>query len=610
MKETNTLITKGNSLVHAYIDISLKTFRKISVSLGHYANSRVDDVRLVLKEMGNLAYDFFDFAQKAAQELVLHEADEWRRGVMNGMARCFHAFFAILVKFRCACMCLRSANESEKFDPFCPTSIFERRSLNEGLNTILKPNSIFHKVFCEPTSTVKGDKGMLPIEFCNRVALWATLLEEVFEKSRQSKDNAFQESVYKGIAKIKGKPHICYCLYTACILSESKEASMKYLKCLAELIYKEDPVQSLPRSVFNSLQRNPPNASNSKEQLLHCCDMSVRVFEKCVHNIGQHSKSTASANKMITTKNESQMLLNNFSTIIGALTLYKFARQTLLDLKILKICGMVLLRTNLPIGIAVNASIILLYIFQNVLDESSDEDGFSTLIDQVLLFPGVLYGLKKRVTCNISIPDKRLTSNCIEILKHVIEVFVFAHNRAHSASQVKDEDVVRSSTVCDFLNKIKTKKYDILAWLRGSICCENTHLCKVVHDDLEVGMNLMYICVNLTAMLHRYRPYLIKDSAYVETEEFHEDHRNLSECEISLATNLLELIKKHVSVANRKQVVRSLRFYVMRIKEVIENSDCNADQVFLTVPEVEYQSYKHYWPEGKTSVFCKTLYKS
>ena len=329
MKETNTLITKGNSLVHAYIDISLKTFRKISVSLGHYANSRVDDVRLVLKEMGNLAYDFFDFAQKAAQELMLHEADEWRRGVMNGMARCFHAFFAILVKFRCACMCLRSANESEKVDPFCITSIFERRSLNKGLNTILKPNSIFYKIFCEPTSTIKGDKCMLPIEFCNRVALWATLLEEVFEKSRQSKDNAFQESVYKGIAKIKGKPHICYCLFTACILSESKEASMKYLKCLVELIYKEDPVQSLPRSVFNSLQRNPPNASNSKEQLLHCCDMSVRVFEKCVHKLGQHTKSTASANRMIAKKTESQILLNNFSTIIGALALYKFARQTL-----------------------------------------------------------------------------------------------------------------------------------------------------------------------------------------------------------------------------------------------------------------------------------------
>ena len=29
IKETNTLITKGNSLVHVYIDISLKTFHKI-----------------------------------------------------------------------------------------------------------------------------------------------------------------------------------------------------------------------------------------------------------------------------------------------------------------------------------------------------------------------------------------------------------------------------------------------------------------------------------------------------------------------------------------------------------------------------------------------------
>ena len=94
------------------------------------------------------------------------------------------------------------------------------------------------------------------LEFCNRVALWATLLEEVLEKSRQSKDNAFQESVYKGIAKIKGTSYLLR-LFTACIL-ESKEASMKYLKCLVELIYKEDPVQSLPRNVFDSLKETHP----------------------------------------------------------------------------------------------------------------------------------------------------------------------------------------------------------------------------------------------------------------------------------------------------------------------------------------------------------------
>ena len=137
---------------------------------------------------------------------------------------------------------------------------------------------------------------MLPIEFCNRVALWATLFEEVLEKSSNPKIMLFKKAFIKVLRRSKAA-HICYCLFTACILSESKEASMKYLKCLVELIYKEDPVQSLPRNVFDSLQRNPPNASNSKEQLLHCCDMSLRVFEKCVHNLGQHTKSTASANR-------------------------------------------------------------------------------------------------------------------------------------------------------------------------------------------------------------------------------------------------------------------------------------------------------------------------
>ena len=608
MKETNVLITKGNSLVHAYIDILLKTFHEIHIPTKNESNSRADDVRLVLKEIANLANDFLDFVHEAAQELVSHESDEWKRGVTNGMARCFHAFFAILVKFRCVCMWLKLPNESGKFGPFCPTSIFDRHLLNEGLNNVLSPKSIFQNVFDEPNTTTDEDECIVPTEFCNRVAIWASLLEGALEKSRQSKDNAFQESVYKGIAKIKGKPHICYCLFTACMLSESKEVSMKYLKCMVELIYKEDPIESLPRSLFDSLHNNPPEASNSKEQLLHCCDISVRVFEKCVHTLGKHSKSTTIAERVTVAKGKSQILLNIFPTIIGALALYKFARQTLLDMKILKICGMVLLRTNLPIGIAVNASIILLYVFQNILEERSDTDGLSTLVDHILLFPGVLYGLRKRLTCSNLTLDKRLTSNCIEILKHTIEVFVLVHNKTHSVGQINDKNGTASIKVCEFLNKVRTKKYDILAWLCGSIGCENTHLSKLIHDDSEIGINLIYICVNLTAMLHRYRPYLIKDNAYVETEKFNEDYRHLSGCETSLATNLLELLKKHVTVANRKQVVRSLRFYVIRIKEVIEKADYDADQAFLTVTGDEYQFYKRYWPEGKTSVFCKTLY--
>ena len=52
----------------------------------------------------------------------------------------------------------------------------------------------------------------------------------------------------------------------------------------------------------------------------------------------------------------------------------------------------------------------------------------------------------KNGSCNTLIPDKRLTSNCIEILKHVIEVFVFVHNRARGTSQVKGEDGAFSSS--------------------------------------------------------------------------------------------------------------------------------------------------------------------
>ena len=86
---------------------------------------------------------------------------------------------------------------------------------------------------------------------------------------------------------------------------------------------------------------------------------------------------------------------------------------------------MVLLRGNLPVGIAVNASIILSYIFQNVIDdEDTDLEGSKTLIENILKYPGVLYGLKRRLTPSLKtmVYDHRLTGNCVEIFKYIVEL--------------------------------------------------------------------------------------------------------------------------------------------------------------------------------------------
>ena len=127
------------------------------------------------------------------------------------------------------------------------------------------------------------------------------------------------------------------------------------------------------------------------------CKFAVRIFEKCVYNLGKAKKgaeSPTTSNSIDDKKTIPQLLLTKFSTILGSLALYKYTRQIILESNI-KICGMVLLRGNLPVGIAVNASIILSYIFQNVIDdEDTDLEGSKTLIENILKYPGLLYGLK------------------------------------------------------------------------------------------------------------------------------------------------------------------------------------------------------------------------
>ena len=161
------------------------------------------------------------------------------------------------------------------------------------------------------------------------------------------------------------------------------------------MIHKEDPINELPRSIFHSLHNkklednnNNNNNSIGEKQLIDFCKFAVRIFEKCVYNLGKAkkgAKSPTTSNSIDDKKTIPQLLLTKFSTILGSLALYKYTRQIILESNIIKICGMVLLRGNLPVGIAVNASIILSYIFQNVIDdEDTDLEGSKTLIENIL----------------------------------------------------------------------------------------------------------------------------------------------------------------------------------------------------------------------------------
>ena len=90
--------------------------------------------------------------------------------------------------------------------------------------------------------------------------------------------------------------------------------------------------------------------------------------------------------------------------------------------------------------------------------------------------------------------------------------------------------------------------------------------------------------------------------------EFYECLQEMETCEEMIANNLLDILKNHVPVENKKEVVHYLKYYVMKIKKYIENanSDGGNDLVGINFASLKDTGY---WPEGKASVFCKTLHE-
>jgi hypothetical protein len=579
-KETNILITKGTSLIQSYINILETTFTKVH-------QNKQDENVLLLKEIFNLALEYVDFINEIGDEYVELdiESNETKQYILDGLARCFHGFFSIIVKIQSLFMELFKSNNK-----------FDNEALH-GLDTILRSTPLFCTLLNLPiVDCQQVEEGIIPIEFRKTIDTWALLIQKVLKRSKAMSTKDFEVAIYRGIAKIRGSPHIAHCFFTASVFSYTKENTMLFLNIFVQLIHKEDPLHELPPTVYSSLDSRPQDAnSSSKLQLIAFCKFAVRIFEKCVFDLGKSSKArtdTYSTSNHVSPDEKqaaSQILLNKFSIIIGALALYKFARQILLESNIIKICGMVLLRGNLPVGIVVNASIILSYIFQNVIDQTSDTEGLRMLLEDILKYPGLLYGLKKRLTPNSKSMayDYRLTGNCIEILKYVVELFV--KTDANIWKIHYDNNVV-----FEFLKKISIEKYNILALLHVLISQDNQHLIKSIKADYEISINLLYICTQITAMLHKYRPKLMPGVDWMHPENFNKKVSVIKSHQEAMANTLLSVVKLHVSHENRKEVVRHLKHYVLHIKKRIEN------------PRNDMSG--NYWPEGQISIFCKTLH--
>ena len=596
-KETNTLITKGNSLMHAYINVLDKNHDNIVIN-------NCNDTITVVQEISNLTMEFLEFVNVIASDFMSMKIDSsiTKKYVLNGMARSFHAFFSIMSKIRVTFTKLLQFDENE--------------NSNNGFNIILRSTPLFCEIFdlTLPNEEQMEQENIIPVEFRKTIGSWALLIQNVLKKSKTKQMKDFETSIFRGIAKIKGTPHLSYCFFTASIFSFTQENATIFLTIFVQLIHKEDPINELPRSIFHSLHNkklednnNNNNNSIGEKQLIDFCKFAVRVFEKCVYNLGKAkkgAKSPTTSNSIDDKKTIPQLLLTKFSTILGSLALYKYTRQIILESNIIKICGMVLLRGNLPVGIAVNASIILSYIFQNVIDdEDTDLEGSKTLIENILKYPGVLYGLKRRLTPSLKtmVYDHRLTGNCVEIFKYIVELFV-ANDRK---SRIENTDDIK---VVEYVKKITSTKYQVHSLLASLVNVSNKHLVESIKIDHEISINLLYICIQISALLHKYRSKLMPNVDWLYPGEFYECLQEMETCEEMIANNLLDILKNHVPVENKKEVVHYLKYYVMKIKKYIENanSDGGNDLVGINFASLKDTGY---WPEGKASVFCKTLHE-
>ena len=79
-----------------------------------------------------------------------------------------------------------------------------------------------------------------------------------------------------------------------------------------------------------------------------------------------------------------------------------------------------------------------------------------------------------------------------------------------------------------------------------------------------------------------------------------------------MASDLLNIFKLHVNAENKKEVIGFLKFYILQIKRLIEDPASGGVDNIVCVPAASFVDMEvalNYWPEGKTSVFCKTLYE-
>ena len=151
------------------------------------------------------------------------------------MARSFHAFFSIMSKIRVTFTKLLQFDENE--------------NSNNGFNIVT-----ITPLFCEifdltlPNEEQMEQENIIPVEFRKTIGSWALLLQNVLKKSKTKQMKDFETSIFRGIAKIKGTPHLSIA-FTASIFSFTQENATIFLTIFVQLIHKRS-INELPRSMF------------------------------------------------------------------------------------------------------------------------------------------------------------------------------------------------------------------------------------------------------------------------------------------------------------------------------------------------------------------------
>ena len=311
-----------------------------------------------------------------------------------------------------------------------------------------------------------ADKYRLPHSIGLVVNNWASVFSKLMAGSPE-----LQSCFYLAISRLRSRANILTCFEAAALLSLSQKCARAYYHTLVALLHKDNPREELPPGIFNFLSKS--EAPVVKDFVVHV----LAIFDRCVSAV-RSPKLNSNLKASMTAH------VNEMSMVMGALACYPCARHILLDLKVVKLMTKVfLLQEGIDLGIAVNASIVVSYLFG--FDEG-DEQSRAMLIGDIVKVP-IVFGVTKCIAPATRPPHKALLCNGLEIFREMIELVYKGSGPANNLEFVFAQKVAKAKIYLSF-PKLLTS-----AVLRSSVA-----------EDEEIYVYCFEVVAGLSRMLFRY----------------------------------------------------------------------------------------------------------